>query len=153
MDSQFNNESIDEGQNLLKTLEMQHGRFRLDLGPYATDHGDDDWRQKVFGGVHKQFESDLSAHKIDMFNCPVIMMLKNAALKIIDNYEAQTSCIAVGWTSIPILNACAVRNLNALSIAVNMRLSNALYFANGLNFQFEERKMTDHNFNTNCHRL
>lgn len=149
MDSQFNNESIEEGQKLLKTLEMQHGRFRLDLGPYATDHGDDDWRQKVFGEVYKQFENHLSAHKIDMFNCPVILMLRNAALKLIDNFEDQTSCIAVGWTSIPILNACAVRNLNALSIAVNMRLSNALYFANGLNFQFEERKMTDHNFSTN----
>ena len=72
-----------------------------------------------------------------MFNSKMISMLQSAAFLLLDIDITTLSNYAIGWTSIPIMNACAVRKDDAKAIALNIRLSTTLHPINSKIFHLE----------------
>lgn len=127
------------GRQLLRELEKMHGTLRLDKESFQIDFNDDEWDSRVFGNVYTDFKKYGEAFSIDMFESPNLNLLTNAAQILLNDAGSAIENIEVGWTSIPILNACAVRSQDTKAIAMNIRLTNTLNVSNSLYFQKEAK--------------
>lgn len=128
--------SLKNGKKLLIDIERLHGRLRLDKGRFKPDHGDENWDRRIVGKYAPELIGDYESTTIDMFESPTFQNLRNAACILLSNEWSTLQEIPLGWTSIPIVNACAVKRQNSTAIAINIRLSTSLQAANALNCEF-----------------
>jgi hypothetical protein len=123
------------GVRLLKELERLQGLYSLELGPLDVTIGDaGKLLDHLPGGVPK----DLSSMKpVDMFTGARLDHLIHGSRILLTNKSSILQEVPIAFTSIPILNACAIRHDNALAIALNMRLATTLMIVNSLRKQME----------------
>jgi hypothetical protein len=128
----------EEAVQLLRDIEAQEGVLRLDLGSAAVDHGDPSWTDRVYGGWAKEYEKQVAQIRLSMFGGPILQHLAQAVALLDANAGSVLTATPVGWTSIPVLNACAVRRHQAIAIALNVRLSTTLTAAAAINWDLQE---------------
>jgi hypothetical protein len=128
----------EEAIQLLRDIEAQHGRLRLDLGSSAVDHGDPGWSNRVFGEWAKEHEKEVAQFRLSMFKSTILRRLVRAATLLDANAGTVLTATPVGWTSVPVLNACAVRRDQSTAVAMNIRLSTTLTASAAINWDLQE---------------
>ena len=123
---------------LLRDIEAREGRLRLDKGTADIDHGDPGWSSGVFGEWAREFENRVAETRLSMSDSPILRALKRGVELLDKNAAAVLDAVPVGWTSVPVLNACAVRRKQATAIALNIRLSTTLASSAAINLDLQE---------------
>lgn len=118
------NGRVSDGRKLLVDLESSKGVLRLDLEDYNPEHGDPSWDIAVYG--EKPSIPPDRKPIVRMFDTPTISILRDAAMGLCPANSQMIENLTIGWTSIPIMNACAIRRGDSLAIALNIRLSNVI---------------------------
>lgn len=128
----------EEAVQLLRDIEAQDGTLRLDLASASVDHGDPSWSDRVYGGWAKEYETRIAQIRLSMFGGPILQRLSRAVALMDADAGTVLTAIPIGWTSIPVLNACAIRRHHAIAIALNIRLSTTLAAAAAINWDMQE---------------
>lgn len=129
--------SQQSGWTLLRDLEAAQGRLELHKEPASSDHGDPDWTRAAYGSWLEEWSDKVKAVRIPMAGDPVHTAMLKAAALLRPDLAGTIQNLAIGMTSIPILNACAIRRGDTLAIAMNHRLSNVFGAANAITWDMD----------------
>jgi hypothetical protein len=129
----MNNQNYDAGHQLLRDLEARSGALSLHVAGCSPGLPAEAWKNAVYGDWLAEWEQmAIAGVEIDMFEGPLQRMMLNACGSLSPKLARAVKSVPVGMTSIPVLNACAVKRNYAIAIAFNQRLCTVLPAVNAI---------------------